>query len=290
MKRIFGMIALIAAAAALSFVAPTASANGGKKIVLVAGTPSHGPAEHEFNAGITLLKKCLDKVQGVNAVEYHNGWPKDPDAFKDADAVILYMDGGSGHPAIQADHLKILGDLMNKGVGLACLHYAVEVPKDKGGPEFLKWIGGYYETGYSINPTWNADLKFDASHPIFRGVTSPWKIGDEWYYTIRFPEDAKDVKPLLRGTPPDVTRKTPASAANPGREETLSWCIERADGGRGFGFTGGHFHKNWGDENFRRYILNAILWTAKMEVPATGVQSTVTPEELAANMDPKGKK
>ena len=32
-----------------------------KKMVLVAGTPSHGPGDHEFNAGTLLLKNCLDE-------------------------------------------------------------------------------------------------------------------------------------------------------------------------------------------------------------------------------------
>src|SRR5262249_50321422 len=41
-----------------------------KKIVLVAGTPSHGPGDHEFNAGVLLLKKCLDHVPGVMATAY----------------------------------------------------------------------------------------------------------------------------------------------------------------------------------------------------------------------------
>jgi hypothetical protein len=58
---------------------------------------------------------------------------------------------------------------------------------------------------------------------------------------------------------------------------------------RGFGFTGGHYHKNWGDENSRRLVLNAILWIAGADVPANGVQSTVTAEELKANLDPKGR-
>ncbi|MBI3737095.1 hypothetical protein HY256_11360, partial [Candidatus Sumerlaeota bacterium] len=41
-----------------------------KKIVLVAGTPSHGPGEHEFNAGITLIKKCLENVESVQTTAY----------------------------------------------------------------------------------------------------------------------------------------------------------------------------------------------------------------------------
>jgi hypothetical protein len=65
------------------------------------------------------------------------------------------------------------------------------------------------------------------------------------------------------------------------------WCTERADGGRGFGFTGGHFHKNWGDENFRKLILNALLWIAKVPVPEQGVVSHLSGEQLVANLDRK---
>jgi hypothetical protein len=72
-----------------------------------------------------------------------------------------------------------------------------------------------------------------------------------------------------------------------GEATVVAWAHERADGGRGFGFTGAHYHANWGHEDFRRLVLNAIVWLAKMEVPAGGVASRVTPEDLAANLDPK---
>lgn len=39
--------------------------------------------------------------------------------------------------------------------------------------------------------------------------------------------------------------------------------------------TGGHFFQNWWDENFRRTILNAIVWTAGVDVPDGGVVSTM---------------
>ena len=29
------------------------------KIVLIAGSPSHGPGDHEYRAGLMLLAKCL---------------------------------------------------------------------------------------------------------------------------------------------------------------------------------------------------------------------------------------
>ena len=285
----------------LSLSHPSSSAadsGSGKKIVLIAGTPSHGPGEHEFNAGVLLLKKCLDQVPGVTATVHLNGWPKDPEAFAGADTLVFFMDGGGGHPIIQGDHLQIVGELMKKGVGLACLHYAVEVPKDKGGPEFLKWIGGYYETAFSTNPHWEAEIKQLPNHPITRGVR-PFAIKDEWYFNIRFPAQTNNLTPILVAIPSEETRLGKSASprgpyahvqAAAGRPEILAWAVERPDGGRGFGFTGAHFHRNWGDENFRRVVLNALLWTAKMEVPASGVQSRLSDGDLEANLDPKGAK
>jgi hypothetical protein len=37
-------------------------------------------------------------------------------------------------------------------------------------------------------------------------------------------------------------------------------------------------------------VLNAMLWITKIEVPEDGVASTVTAEDMAANLDAKGKK
>src|SRR5437868_3791125 len=82
-----------------------------KRIVFVAGRPSHGPAEHEHRAGCLLLKSCLDKVSGITSTVYSNGWPEDPKAFDDAATIVLYMDGGGGHPAVQDEHIKQLAVL-----------------------------------------------------------------------------------------------------------------------------------------------------------------------------------
>jgi len=257
-----------------------------KKIVLVAGTPSHGPGDHEFNAGSIILDRCLQNVPEVVTALYLNGWPKDPTAFDNADSILLYMDGGGNHPVVQRNRLTEIDQLMKKGVGLACAHYAVEVPKEKGGPDFLKWIGGYYETGYSINPHWDADFAELPKHPVTQGI-KPFKINDEWYYNIRFPADDNRTLAILKATPPDRGRTTPAAKEATGRSEVVAWVYERENGGRGFGFTGGHNHENWGNDDFRKLVLNALLWTAKVDVPAEGVKSKVTEEELKQNLDPK---
>ena len=289
MKKI--AILCLAALAALSADAAD------KKIVLVAGSRSHGHGDHEFRAGCLLLQECLNKVPGVSTVIVSNGWPKDVSVFEGADAIFVYADGGGGHPFIAPQRLKLIGDLMKKGGGLGTGHYGVEVPKDKGGPEFLEWTGGYFEEFWSVNPHWTAGFTNFPAHPVTRGV-KPFATRDEWYYHMRFPEGMKHVTPILTATPPDSTRgrdgANDAHGGNPevqkhkGEPEHVMWVIERPDGGRGFGFTGGHFHKNWGNDEQRKLILNALLWIAKVEVPKDGVASTVTPEQMLLNMDDKG--
>ena len=117
--------------------------------------------------------------------------------------LVFFMDGGGGHPMIQGDHLETIQKLMDKGVGLVCLHYAVEVPKGKPGDKFLDWIGGYYETGFSTNPHWTAEFKSFPEHPITRGV-KPFAIRDEWYFNIRFRPEMKGVTPILVAKPDDA--------------------------------------------------------------------------------------
>jgi len=68
--------------------------------------------------------------------------------------------------------------------------------------------------------------------------------------------------------------------------QTMAWARSRKDAGRGFGFTGGHDHWNWGNRDFRTLVLNAIAWTAHANVPAGGVPSTdLTVADLQANQD-----
>lgn len=270
-----------------------------KKIVLIAGGPSHGPGDHEHRAGMLLLGKCLDQVPGIQTVVVSNGWPADVKVFEGAAAVAIYSDGGGGHPFIQGERLAVIEGLARKGVGLGFIHYAVEVPKENGGAEFLRWMGGYFEMHWSVNPHWMGEFTDLPVHPVTRGV-APFRMQDEWYYHMRFAPDMKGVTPILSALPPAKTLERPDGphSNNPAVRQAvledklpqhLMWVFDRPDGGRGFGFTGGHFHKEWGDENFRRVVLNALLWIARVEVPEGGVKSTVTEDQLRANLDVKGR-
>lgn len=270
-----------------------------KKIVLLAGSASHGAGEHEFNAGCHLLQKCLNGLPGVHADIYTNGWPQDPaKAFEGASAIFLYSDGGAGHPFNRPERREIIDKLLAKGIGLGCGHYAVEVPQGPTGDALFKWIGGYFLTNWSVNPTWTADFQTLPDHPITRGI-HPFKIHDEWYYHMKFRDGMRDVTPILSSVAPANTlgRTDGTHSGNPavreavakGEPQVVMWAAERPGGGRGFGFTGAHYHKNWANEDFRKIVLNAILWSAKIEVPKNGVECFLSEEDLKANLDPKGK-
>jgi hypothetical protein len=267
-----------------------------KKVLLLAGSASHGSGEHEFNAGCRLLKQCLDSVPGLETEIHNNGWPADERAFEGADALFIYCDGGGGHPFNRPERREVIDQLMKKGVGLGCAHYAVEVPKGPTGEAFLSWIGGYFEPHWSVNPHWTAQFRSLPEHAITRGV-KPFQINDEWYYHMRFREGMSGVTPILTDLPPKSTLNRPDGphSGNPAVREAIAkgepqhvmWAAERPGGGRGFGFTGGHFHRNWGEENFRKAVLNAILWSAKIEVPPNGVECALSNEDLKRNLDKK---
>jgi type 1 glutamine amidotransferase len=268
------------------------------RIVLLAGTPSHPPGMHEHNAGVLLFEKCLQSVPNLELRVVRNGYPKDDSILDDADGLFVYADGGRGHPLAQPARLEKVRTRCSQGMGLFCCHFAVEVVPGPTGDAFRDWIGGCYEHEWSCNPMWTAEFSSLPKHPITEGV-SPFQIHDEWYFNMRFRPELAGVTPILTATPTDATRDGPYVypkgpykhiQAAKGRPEHVMWCTERADGGRGVGFTGGHFHKNWKQDDFRRLVLNAILWMAKHAIPAGGVRSQVSEADLALNLDNKGPK
>jgi trehalose utilization protein len=260
----------------------------GKRVLVIAGTKSHSAGDHEFFAGCAILCDLLRQTPGVFPIMARDGWPKNEKLFDTADCIVMYMDGRGGHPVVQGKRMELIQKQIDRGCGWVNLHFAVDyLPQH--GKTVLGWMGGYYEPDYSINPHWDAVVRSLPKHPIARGV-KPFTLRDEWYYGMRFVEDMKGVTPILQALPPDNTRGTAYTKGRKGEIETMAWAYERdKDKGRGFGFTGGHFHRNWADENFRRVVVNAVLWCAKAEVPEAGAPVKFDPADLNKNLDRKGK-
>ncbi len=268
------------------------------KVLFVAGKKSHGYFSHEHNAGSLLLAKLLNEsgLEFYASVYYNEedpGWPKNEALLKGVDAVVIYCDGGGKHLA--NNHTTAIDALQEKGVGVGCLHYGVETIDGEPGDAFLRWMGGYYQLYKSVNPHWTPKFETFPDHPVSNGV-KPFSINDEWYFNMRFRKDMKGVTPILSAVPPlDLLpekdhhhNSTPDGRAAVARRDLqhVMWVSENDNGSRGFGFTGGHFHDNWQDDDFRKVVLNAISWIAQKEIPENGIPSeTPSMEELLKNQD-----
>jgi type 1 glutamine amidotransferase len=268
-----------------------------KKALLIAGNPSHGFGAHDHLSGCSLLAKLINEsglpIEAEVFSIQKQGWPS-PEKLAAADTILIYSDGGAGHPFNA--HLDELSALADKGKGIVCIHYGVETTAGKNGDAFLKWIGGYFEPHWSVNPHWVANYTKLPEHPTTRGV-KPFSTNDEWYYHMRFLENMNGVTPILTDLPPkeSLSRPDGPHSGNPEvrkavleRKEPqhMAWARERPDGGRGFGTSGGHVHWNWGNDQFRKLMLNAITWTAGLDIPAEGVPAgKVTVDDLLQNHD-----
>ena len=261
--------------------------SGKTRVVLIAGKDSHGSNAHNWGEGVDLLSNALTRESRlpIETAIFKGGWPTDSSIFKDAATVVILSDGGGRHPLNK--NLKEFKSLADKGVGLVCVHYAVEVPKGTPGEMMKKWLGGYFEIFWSVNPHWTAEFKSLPKHPITRGV-HPFSLRDEWYYHMRFRDGLKGVTPILSALPPEDTLKrgdgphsnnphVRKSVLERKEKQHVAWASEAENGQRGFGITGAHHHKSWDNDDFRTCVLNAILWTANMEVPQGGVKSYSNP-------------
>ncbi|HEV7381077.1 MAG TPA: ThuA domain-containing protein [Dyadobacter sp.] len=263
--------------------------SGPKQVVFIAGGDSHRKGEHEHKGGTKLLAEKFKAAYPDSETLVIQGWPDDLTSLKEASTIVVFSDGGNDHFLIP--HLTKLDQILAKGTGLVMLHFALEIPKGEGGQYLQKWIGGYFETDWSVNPVFTASFDSIPKHPVTNGV-KPFAIKDEWYYHMRFVNRMNGVTPILQTLPPESTlqlkdgshsnnkfvRKAVLEKKEP---QVMAWAYDRPAIGRGFGFTGAHIHANWQNDNFRKLVLNAIAWTAQMKVPDEGINSTrPTPEEL----------
>ena len=248
-----------------------------RKIVLIAGTMTgHDKQTHEYEKNVILLKTLLDNAYNLHNVHTEvcfKGWPQNERILDDADTIVWVTDGSDrhekDHPLYIGDRMKVIEKQMRRGCGFMQFHWSTFAPS-RFHDQITEWGGGYfdYEKGNTSNHWYSAIQNYTgpvmlgaSEHPICRGV-KPFTMEEEFYYRLRFRPADERVKPILLTRPPGETQDYP-----------VAWAVERKEGGRGFGFTGGHFYKNWWLPDYRRLILNAIIWTAGMEVPAGGVES-----------------
>jgi len=259
---------------------PARSTGADRQVLIIVGPGQHAPGTHEVAAGARLMQYCLTHsgLTGLSA-EVVIGWPETEAGLNTADTVVFIGDGFPPNRLPDSERvLAKLGAMMNRGCGLVCVHYATglharDVPSDGGHP-LLKWMGGYsafrcphHNTLARIFP--KATITPAAPrHPVSRG----WKaftVHDEPYINNYFGPQGNRPAP---GVTALATSMLPPEKP---RREVVAWCVQREDGGRGFGIVMPHFFRNWKNSDLRTCILNGITWTAHAEVPHRGVQSTL---------------
>jgi len=247
-----------------------------KKIIILAGEKSHPATMHEYIKNARLIKVMLDQapeLTSVNTEIHYNGWPENEATLLDADLILTISDGrdgpnGLGVPFMSDARMALIRDAVERGCGFMTFHYSTFAP-DQYGDEILDWTGGYFDwQNESGEREWYSDIRFlddkidliNSSHPILNGV-DPFQIYEEYYFDIRF---NPGIIPLIE-----------VKGLGSDREwgNVVAWAIEREDGGRGFGTTMGHLYANWKKESYRKLMLNSIVWTAGIEVPAGGISS-----------------
>jgi hypothetical protein len=270
----------------LPALVPTASAQS-RKIVFLAGPKDHGqPGRHEYEKDLRVLAASLEASPNLDGIttEVHVGAaPRDLDVYRDAAVIVIHSSSDrletETHPLFPSDpttngrsydpetlaFLAQIDTLVANGMGVVVFHYANWVENWAARGRFLSWTGGLWVQMASRNPVDQWAMQPTApDHPIARGV-NPWTYRDEMFSRFFLPPNDPHRTDLLLGTPEQDRQGIGPQVA--------SFAYQRDSGGRGFVFGGVDFHDNMQLEDYRRFLLNGIVWAAGMEVPVGGVES-----------------
>jgi type 1 glutamine amidotransferase len=235
------------------------------KILFIGKDPDHPHGSHMYMHTCGVLAKCAELTPGVEAV-VSNGWPKEARTLDAVKAIVLYASPGAEF-LLEGPQRGQVDELMKKGVGLVTIHWASSVKKDdyeRLGPLWLSYLGGTWISNVGLSGGKSPLKQLIPGHPICRGWKE-YEIDDEYY-----------LDPVLKGAKPFLQVRDRKD-----KEVIVGWVFERPDGGRSFGTTLGHPYSNFQIEAFRRMIVNAILWTARVDVPDGGAAVNIDEKDLA---------
>ena len=266
MKFLFPLVFLLAA-----FGSTTAAEPQTKRVLLLGQSPDgHPKGTHEYMPGVKIFAKCLEKTPNlkVTVVRADDPWTEGPEFLKEADGVVLFLSEGARW--IQADprRYEAFTRLAERGGGFVAVHWAIGTKDAKHIDGFVKLLGACHggpDRKYQVLPSAELEIA-DARHPIATGLDN-LKLREELYYKLKFPKGESGVKPIV-------------TCVIDGERETVGWAWERPDGGRSFGYSGGHFHENFVRPEYRRLVCQGILWSVRLPVPEKGLAVEVSKEDL----------
>lgn len=282
------------------YAAHPAMAQPTKVIYFMAGPKDHAwPSRHETEKDLLVLQRCLDSVTNIKGAKIvtkfiYKRTALDIEDMKDAAAIVIessaeYSSPERTHPLFPPsgdnkksynkevlNYLQQVDSLHKAGMGIIVLHWGVAAENQKAFGLYAGWFGGGYIPGYSQNPLgqWTiTPVDGGRKHPVMRGV-GPWTCKDEVFSRFMvIPEDPHRTD-LLMGAAPKTNMGPVASRC-------ITWAYE--DGkARALLYGGMDYHSALLVDDYRRFLMNAIVWAAGIEVPAGGVQSSAKGLQLVA--------
>jgi type 1 glutamine amidotransferase len=236
------------------------SAQSKRVLLLAQGPDGHPPKTHEYVAGQEIVRDMLNGFNDldVSLVRTDEPWREGPELLAKADAAVLFLSEGAKWLHQDPKRLAAFQDLAKRKGGLAVLHWAMGTKEAKNIDGFVALFGACHggpDRKYKVLAT-KATLPTD-KHPIVRGL-APFAARDEFYYSLKRVKGPAAITPIVNV---DID----------GNSETVAWAFDRPDSGRSFGFSGLHFHENWDMPEYRRLVLQGVLWTLGRDVPRGGV-------------------
>lgn len=241
-----------------------------KNLLLIGQQPDgHARTEHEYMAGMRILNECLQGVGGLKTqvVYGREPWAAGPQLLRDCDGVMLFVSQGARWMQAAPRRYEALAELASRGGGIGAIHWAIGAKDGKYREGQKKLLGASRGGRHRPFGHFTARLTPAASGAaILKGV-KPLTIRDEFYYQLEFIESADSVQPLITARIED-------------KDEVVAWSWQRPDGGRSFGFTGLHYHRNWESADYRRLVANAAIWIVGLPVPERGLAVDIAPGRL----------
>lgn len=254
---------IVALALALVFSsAAVADDRPAKRVLLLAQKPDgHPPGTHEYVPGLTLLSSLLERAKDIETrlVSADEPWSEGIEQLGEADAAVVFLSQGAQWSNADSRRLDALAKLAQRGGGLSTIHWGMGTKDAENIEPFVQLFGGCHGGPDRRFKVLTTTLRpAEPRHAIARGVEA-LEVREEFYYALKFAKGAPAVEPVMQA---DIE----------GQPETVCWAWTRPDGGRSFGFSGLHFHENWQKPEYRRLVVQGVLWTLGRDIPEDGVK------------------
>ena len=249
---------------------PVTRTSTSKRDLLLGQRPdTHPKTTHEYMAGIRLIAKFLNDLGKYKVIieQADNPWNSGPELLDGADAAVLFLTEGATWVSEEKERLAAFERLSKRGGGLSALHWGMGTREAEPIPDFVSLFGGCHggpDRKYKVD-----DFQLVPSltpHPVLYGI-NPFHAHDELYYALKFPAHRRGHTVLMN--------------AQIGQENyAVAWAWQREDDGRSFGFSGLHFHQNWERIEYRRLVIQGIMWTLKETIPTEGLRLDLSEREI----------